>query len=99
MECAEHFAHSEIQRCHPRCDVRMPDAICYAANTQLQADETGVGKIALGISTGITTDNADPLFRVHLTKTSIVSAQSWEITFINIAHTTLGTNTLTLAHK
>lgn len=77
----------------------MPDAICYAANTQLQADETGVGKIALGISTGITTDNADPLFRVHLTKTSIVSAQSWEITFINIAHTTLGTNTLTLAHK
>jgi len=28
---------AEMRRCHPRCDVRMADAICYAANTRLQA--------------------------------------------------------------
>jgi len=84
---------AEMRRCHPRCDVRMADAICYAANTRLQA--VWVWENRSGDFHRDYRRQCRSAFWVHLASVldswaheCIVPAHSKEIAFINIAYTT-----------
>jgi len=59
----EHFGHSEIHRCGDAIRDAMSEWLMrFVMQPILGCRPCGCGKIAPGISTGITADNADPLF-------------------------------------